>query len=239
MGFFAARFNARMERSMAMDTKIQFQKNAMVLAADGQQVGTLSRVVVDPDTRVLTDIVVRKSALFNPDEKVVPIELVAETTEDQILMHDEAGDLESFPPFEEKLLVDANEYADQLPSSGTSGELPSSIFGSNDLGMIVVRPAAGKRLVTQIKQNIPEGTVAMKEGAKVVTIEGKHVGNVEQVLADPSVDQVTHLLIARGVFMKEMKLIPIHWVMMMGRKKVHLRVKKASVEELDNASIAG
>jgi sporulation protein YlmC with PRC-barrel domain len=236
MDLFPARFSARMERSMAMDTKIQFQKNATVLAADGQQVGTLSRVVVNPDTRALTAIVVRKSALFNPDEKVVPIELVAETTEDQILMHDEAGDLESFPPFEEKLLVDANEYADELPPSGKQ---PSSIFGSNDLGMTVTRPAPGTQLVTQIKQNIPEGTVAMKEGAKVLTIEGKHVGNVEQVLADPLVDQITHLLISRGMFMKETKLIPINWVMMMGGEKVHLRVKKASVEELNEYPIAG
>ncbi len=218
-----------------MNTKIQFQKNATVLAANGQQMGSLKRVVVNPDTKVLTDIVVRVGTLFSQDEKVIPIDLIAETTESQVLLRDEAGDQESFPTFEEKYLVDANEYADELPVSEKS---PSANFGSPDLGMSVARPAPGKQLITQVKQNIPEGTVAMKEGAKVITVEGKHVGNVERVLADPSVDQVTHLLISNGLLVKEMKLIPINWVMRMGKEKVILRVKKASVEELAEASIA-
>jgi hypothetical protein len=38
--------------------------------------------------------------------------------------------------------------------------------------------------------------------------------------------------------MKETKLIPISWVMMLGEDNVHLRVKKDSVEELGNTPIA-
>src|SRR6185295_19741970 len=103
----------------------------------------------------------------------------------------------------------------------------------------MVVPAPGEKFVTQIEQNIPDGTVALKEGAKVITADGKHVGNVERVLADSSVDQITDLVISTGLINKEMRLIPIKWVMTVDEDTVHLRVKKASIEDKDTTPIAG
>jgi sporulation protein YlmC with PRC-barrel domain len=217
-----------------MDPKTQFKKDATVLAANGQQVGSLSRVVINPDTRALTDILVRVSSLFNKEEKVVPIEFVAETTEDQIVLHYAAGILDSFPPFEERHLVDASDYADQ--QSPSEHALPT-IFGHADLSLSMIKPQQGKKLVPQMTQNIPDGTVAMKKGSKVITAEGKYVGNVECVLADPEADQITHLLISSKQHANETKLIPIHWVMLVDGEKVELRVKNNMVEELANASL--
>jgi uncharacterized protein YrrD len=73
----------------------------------------------------------------------------------------------------------------------------------------------------------------------VISADGKHVGNVERVLADPSVDQVTHLVISQGLFTKANKLIPISYVMTVGEDTVHLRVKKVSVEDVDTTPFAG
>jgi uncharacterized protein YrrD len=215
-----------------MDKKILFQKKADVMTAHGKTIGSLERVVLNPETKVITDVVVRTGTIFDREDKVVPIDLVAETTDYHVLLRDKAGELDAFPPFEERHLVDANAETDQPPE-----KVAPVVYGYPELGPSVL-PAPGEEFVTQIEQNIPEGTVAMKEGAKVITIEGEHVGNVERVLADSSVDQVTHLLISRGLFMKETKLIPISWVMMLGEDNVHLRVKKDSVEELGNTPIA-
>src|SRR5512134_3138381 len=88
----------RDERSMTMITKIQLQKDATVLAADGKQLGSLDRVVLNPSNNVLTNVVVRTGNLIKHEEKVVPIELVAETADYQILLSEEAGNLEAFPP---------------------------------------------------------------------------------------------------------------------------------------------
>ena len=145
-----------------MDTKIQFQKKATVLAADGQQIGSIERVVVNTSSNVLTDIVVRKSGLLDPEEKVVPIELVAETAQGQIVLRDTAGTLEGFPPFEERRLVDAD--------NSRSNAEPPAVVGYPSLGvpMTVVPKEAATR--TRMEQNIPDGTVAMKEGAKVIAI---------------------------------------------------------------------
>jgi len=216
-----------------MATKVQFQKNATVLAANGQEVGSLDRVVFSPESKMVTHIVVRKGVLLNRVDKVVPIDLIAETTEDQIRLRDEAGDLESFPPFEEERVVDKKVGLDQPPLYESS---TPEILGYPEPNIPVV-PAPGEQYVTQIDQNIPEGTVALKEGAKVMSAEGQHVGNVERVLADLSVEQVTHLLISKGTFPKETKLIPMEWVARMEDDEVHLRAEEHSVKELADVSI--
>ena len=216
-----------------METKIQFQKNANVIAANGQSLGQIDRVVLNPETKVITDIVVKTGALFNKEDKVVPVGLVAETTEDQILLRNEAGELNAFPVFEERRIVPGKEDIDKTLSSENVPQMVN--YGFPEVGPAYIQPPSAK-IVTQIEQNIPEGTVAMKEGAKVITSEGKHVGYVERVLADSSVDQVTHLLVSTGRFTKDAKLVPIEWVMAVGEDEIHLRVNKDSVEELADVS---
>ena len=95
----------------------------------------------------------------------------------------------------------------------------------------MVAPGPGEEFVTRIEQNIPEGMVAMKEGAKVITADGKNLGKVERVLADSSVDEITHLLISTGMFTKEKRLIPMQWVESVSEDEVHLRLNKDSIEE--------
>lgn len=215
-----------------MTTKLQFQKGASVLTKNGIEVGTVERVVVNPDTNALAGIVVRNGGLLINDQKVVPAHLVADATEDLVLLQEEAGALESMPPFEEERLVDADGDPDPAPSALDQQPM---IASAQAMGL-PIPPAPGP--VIRVEQNIPEGTVALKDGARVITSEGAHVGNVERVLADPSADEVTHLLISRGLLLKERKLIPMKWVRSLDEEKVHLRVKRERVDKLIDATQA-
>src|SRR5258706_5467137 len=208
-----------------MEKIMLFQKNANVVDANGQQVGSLERVVLNPESKLVTDLVIRTGTLFNKTDKVIPVEFIAETTENQIVLSRKARELESFPPFEERYLIDVDDDTDQKPV-----DVPPVVYGNPGFGPMVV-PAPGEQFVTQIDQNIPHGTVAMKEGAKVITADGKHVGNVERVLADASMDQVTNLEISKGIFNKEWRLIPMKWVKSMGEDEVRLRVNEDSIDD--------
>jgi hypothetical protein len=95
-----------------------------------------------------------------------------------------------------------------------------------------------EKFITQFEQNIPTGTVAMREGAAVITADGKNVGNVIGVFAKSPVDQISHLLIAKGLISNGKKLIPIKWVTTLGEDEVYLRVKKDLVDKLDTAPTA-
>jgi uncharacterized protein YrrD len=218
---------------MKMDTKVQFHKNAAVLTAGGDEVGSLERVVFSPESKMVTHIVVRTGGPLNKTYKVVPIDVVTRTAENKIILRDEAGDLESFPAFEEERIVDKKTGLDHPPLyDSTTPEL----LGYPEPN-IPVMPVPGDEYVTQSKQNIPTGTVALKEGAKVITSEGQHVGRVERVLTNPEMDQVTHLLISKGMFPRETKLIPIEWVSTMTEDEVYLQVDEHRVEELSDFSI--
>lgn len=215
-----------------MERTILFQKNANVLSASGKQLGSLQRVVLHPETKVITDIVVQGGGLFSKEYRVVPIDLVAETTENQITLHGEAGEWESLPLFEERRIVSEGE--DQF---STPTDVPPVIYGVPGVGPAVIS-GSEEQFVTRMEQNIPEGTVALKEGAKVFTADDKHVGNVDRVLADPSMDRATHLIITQGLLVKEKTLIPMKWVMMLGEESVHLQVTEAELKEFDSVSPA-
>jgi uncharacterized protein YrrD len=218
-----------------MATQMQFQKNATVLSANGESIARLDRVVLNPETRVVTHLVVHKGSLFTSREKVVPIEMVTGTNEDQIALCEEAGDLGSFPPFEETHLVDTEGDAGPGPSLP---DAPPPVFGAPGVG-VMLGPTSGEKFTTQIDQNIPDGTVAMKEGARVITAEGKRVGSVERVIADAPAERATHLLVSMGMFTKETKLVPIKWVSTIDEGEVHLRVEKNELEKLDDLPLAG
>jgi sporulation protein YlmC with PRC-barrel domain len=81
-----------------MSKRVQLQRDAAVMAEDGRKIGSLSRIVVDPDNGLISNLVVRLGSLLDQDEKVVPIKMVVEISNDKILLDGEAGDLEDFAP---------------------------------------------------------------------------------------------------------------------------------------------
>lgn len=191
-----------------MYLKMQLQKNAAVLSADGQRIGSLNRVMVHPDTLVLTDIVVRPGTMVNQEDRVVPVKLVTKSTLDEVLVNIKAEDLETFPPYKE-----------------------------GDIAVKSAEPPFTEEFVVGIDHNIPKETVAIKVGASVVSADGKDVGTVERIVTDAADEQSTHLLISQGRIKKRMKLIPMDWVRNVDEETVYLLVYKTSVNDLADALV--
>jgi uncharacterized protein YrrD len=215
---------------MTMETTLQFKQNAKVLTANGEEIGNITRVVIHPETKIVTHIVVRKKGLFDNEEKLLPIDQIDWTTEDQITLHETADEIDVLPLFEEKRKIR------EEGSGFNRGESVSQVPTAYGMPMVVPAdrvPPEG-RFITIVEQNIPSGTVAVKEGAKVITAEGKNVGKVEAVMADVPAEQATHLLVSKGLISEEKKLVPIDWVRWIEEKEIHLSVKKDTVMELDN-----
>ena len=215
-----------------MENKIQLQKHAHVLAANAQEVGFLERVVLNPESNVVTHIVVRNGPLLNKEDKVLPIELVTDTTEDLVLLDTDASAVETLPLFEEKRESSRERSIEISASSDDPGVWPSGV--SQVDAPLVLDPDEPSETV----QNIPDGTIAMKAGARVTAADGAHVGQVERILAEPALGQITHLLISRGIFSKDLKIIPIKWVMKIGEEGVYLNVNKDTVEGLAGIPLA-
>lgn len=211
---------------------MRIKQGTHVFTASDHGVGKVDRVVIDPKTKEATHLVVHKGLFFTED-KVVPISLVGAATEDRVTLRDDAGDLAALPNFEESHFIVADER--ELASSPEGKRtVPSPLYWYGTAGMVYpggLEPSYPP-YVEEVKRNIPEGTVALREGARVVSIDDKHVGNVEEVLTDPGADRVTHFVISQGVLLKERKLVPITWVSEMTDKEIYLAVSSQLLEGL-------
>ncbi len=213
---------------------MQFDQGASIFTADGKEVGHIDRVVIDPKTKEVTHIVIRKGFLFVKD-KVVPIDLIAAGQEGRITLHIDKDKLEELPDFEEThfVLLDERDLG-RNAESPARGNAPSLYWNPPYLETPMAPTTSYRQpaVVAETRTNIPQDTVAVMEGAKVITRDGKHVGNVEQVLTDSREDRVTHFLIARGFLQKERKLIPVGWLDHLGEDELGLAVASATVERL-------
>jgi sporulation protein YlmC with PRC-barrel domain len=235
---------------------MKFSSNAKIFTTHGQDIGRLKRLVMDPKSGLVTHLVLQRG-LLTPKEYLIPVELVDHAEDDQIhltqLPVDNPDDL---PPFQEEEYIITNENS--LNDLGTVGDEPIGSyyyyppvpFGAsgmvrptesfmrqppetppftNETGV----PVTGESpVLRQTEENIPDGTVAMKEGARVISSDSRHIGNVEKVFVDPQSRRATHFLVSKGILFKEQKLVPIDWVDQVDEDSVYLVVDKALAERL-------
>ena len=82
------------------------------------------------------------------------------------------------------------------------------------------------------EENIPQDVVPLKEGAKVISSDQKHVGSVEKVFIDPQSKKATHLLVTKGLLTKEKKLVPVGWVERIEEEEVYLAIDEKTIDRL-------
>jgi uncharacterized protein YrrD len=214
-----------------------FKEGANVFTSGGQKVGEIERVVIDPLSKEVTHVIVRKGFLFTKD-KVVPISLIGAATEDKVSLREDAGNLEALPDFEETHYIPVRVGKERAGKRSGDSE---PYFWYPPVGYTWWAASRGPvhhgyppvpPFVVETERNVPEGTVALKEGAGVVSADGEHVGDIDAVLTDAKTDRATHLLISQGVLLKETKLVPTTWISTVMEDKVHLVVGSILLQDL-------
>ena len=211
---------------------MELKEGMSVVTPGGEEVGRVNRFVLDPATNEVTHIVIQQGWLL-PEDKVVPFEMVTLTDRDQVVLSEEVGDFDSLPAFEETNYVRA-EDADNpdlptpvIPYAPSYYWYPSRTMSVPGSGMGYFPWAP-----TETKRNIPEDTVPLKEGTDVISSDGEHVGDVERLIVAPDSNKATHFLISQGLFFKDRKMVPAHWVTSVEEDKVHLAVPARLLERL-------
>jgi uncharacterized protein YrrD len=191
---------------------MQFKQNATVYSADGHEVGRIDRVVLDPQTKEVTNLIIRQG-VFLSEDKVVPISLVSQTDENHVELRANADDLHNLQNYEETYYVDSTgDLRTDYPATPLYAYPPVSgmIMGGTP---IIPEPIGSlNQEVSHTEKNIPQDTVALKEGARVISQDDEHVGNIERVFTAANSGTVSHFLIAQGLLFKAHKLVPAEWV---------------------------
>ncbi|MGE5374405.1 MAG: PRC-barrel domain-containing protein [Bacteroidota bacterium] len=216
--------------------RLELKEGTAVSTFDGIAVGKLTRLILDPSTNDLTHIVVGEGAA----EKVVPANMIRTVSEDKIVLGDEVDGIDQLPPFDERHFIQVTNE-DGLNAVRQSGDYPTyhhdahayywyPSLGSTDLPAYGLTSEVWPRQGDQ--ENIPGDGLPVKEGAKVISSDRKHVGEVERMFLQATSNRVTYFVIKEGVFFKERKLVPANWIVSITDDAVQLSVRAELLEQL-------
>jgi len=211
---------------------MELRKGATVVSVDGEEIGSIERVVMDPATREVSHLVVQKGFLISRD-RLVPVDTVQQSTEEQVILKKTHEEVEDMPEFEETHYVPLKIESRE----GKEKKIVTPLYWYPPIGTPIdyygypIRP-----FYKETERHIPEGSIPLKEGARVESADGTRVGNVESVFTDPSTGKATHFLIAKGIFLKDQKLVPTQWILKVEEDTVKLAVDAPFIETLSEYS---
>lgn len=215
---------------------MQFRENAGVFKANGDKVGVIAKVVMSPRDHKVTHLIVREGFLFTED-KVLPISLVHSATDEQVTLRADLGEktIDNLPRYEEDYFVPVD-LADNPNFTAPAYPAAGYLYPYGPAGMYAEYPGfwseGEPQYVVRHDENIPNGTVALNTGAKVISSDDRHVGNLERVVMDENSDRATHFVIAQGLFFKDHKLVPTSWISTVMRDEVRLSVSSGFLDKL-------
>src|SRR5512138_2488564 len=90
--------------SQKVEAGMKLTKGADVFNTQGDKLGTLQRVIIDPGTKAVTHIVVEKGWLFTSN-KVISINELDSNREDRLVVTNSEANEDDFPAFEEAHFV--------------------------------------------------------------------------------------------------------------------------------------
>jgi uncharacterized protein YrrD len=209
---------------------MRYAKGTEVFTAAGEKVGTISRIVIDAKTRDVTDLVVERGAL-SKNEKVIPVGLVDLEKDDRLVLGETNQSVDEFLDYETTQYIPVEE-------AGAPFENVEANYWYPPVNFQLQLPRAGliseavPDWVAQTETSIPEGRIAISEGAQVISADEKHIGNVEQVVTDSESNKVTHFVIGKGLLLKEHKIVPAGWIDSTDGEKIRLSVKSGLFDRL-------
>jgi uncharacterized protein YrrD len=226
---------------------LELREGVGVFTPRDEQIGKVSGFVLDPDTNEVTHIIVQKGWLL-PEDKVVPFEMIRSATEDKVVLNESMDNFNELPPFEEAHYVqppeadrgvgEAREYRDRaVEAERSQGVIPPAGFAPAYYwyppnGYIGHPVGYYGWPLMETRRNIPADTIPLREGVDVISSDGKHVGNIERLFVEPNSTRATHFVISQGIFFKDRKLVPAHWVRSVGEDKVNLVATSKLLEQL-------
>ncbi len=171
---------------------------AAVFCTDGK-VGELYRVVLDPETLEVTDIIVREEGLDAPS-RVIPMEAVADWDEEKVELN-----------LSREAFRHHREYREEefVPATAAEGyaEGEAIIWGSvyQTLPPQFYIPVVRER----VKEGVPADRPVLRRGLPVFSTDGKKLGTLDHLLIERETGRIAYLAVRKGLLLQHSRLIPV------------------------------
>ncbi|RME55036.1 MAG: hypothetical protein D6790_16290, partial [Caldilineae bacterium] len=169
----------------------EFIIGSRVHCTDGR-CGTLHKLVVDPHTRRVTHLIVEKGFLQKKD-RVIPVTAVSKVEDEDIYLACASADLERYPVYREKEFeLPAPEWRAER-KYGEHEVFWGTYYGLDDYPEVVPKQRY------RVQEGIPSDLETIGAGLPVYNVDGV-VGRLHHVLVNPETDEITHLVVRKGIF---------------------------------------
>jgi sporulation protein YlmC with PRC-barrel domain len=208
---------------------------ATVVTADGHELGTIDKLVLDPDGGDLHAMVIRKG-LFSRDVEI-PIDDIVGQEAGRVQIRHTNAQLDDLPGFyEASYTTPPPERSAELlsgygyPASGLlwpsrwSGPVSGEPYGHEAVGQVGDEVAAMHRA-----QDLTNAVI--KEGSEVRSLDGEKVGEVHQITIDAATGQPTSLVIRKGFLFHEDVEIPAGLISSLDDGRVYLDARHDELEQ--------
>lgn len=187
--------------------------NAAVRCSDGAG-GQITRIILNPLTKKVTDVVVRGPNRLGP-ERMVPVEEIATATTEEVTLR-----------LSRKALARMQRFITHefVPQQDTyiSGGAAATFYWPYSI------PA--RELLDVTHPAIPPEELAVRRSDRVEAIDGQ-IGHVDALLIDPQTEAITHLILREGhLWGRREVTIPISQIVAIEDGVVRLSVDKGTVE---------
>lgn len=178
--------------------------------------GQSVRIIVGRETRKATHLVVQDDTAPEPNQRLVPLDQVVETSEHWIHLGCTRAELSRMAPFVHKRTVERAGHDYSMWQGGQGAE-----------------PDAGARAtyVTVEEEQIREGELAIGRGTRVRASDGD-IGRVDALLAAPG-GEITHFVLEEGHLWGRKEItLPMSAVERVDETGVYLKLNQAAIERL-------
>jgi uncharacterized protein YrrD len=186
--------------------------------------GKLLKVVVDPQSERVTDLIVARGFLQRID-RVLPVSDVEKTTDQGIYLSIGSDDLEESTEYREI------EFREPAPGWNKNGRYRADQVACwpSPWGVVCREP-----VVPMVRRHIHEGVSPSKEvierGTPVLNVQGK-LGEVDHVLVDHKTGEITYLVVRKGL-LPEYPIIPALLVKDIGSEGVFVDISEDGLDGL-------
>jgi sporulation protein YlmC with PRC-barrel domain len=158
-------------------------------------------------------------------EHIVPVDFVAETIADTILLRCSKAELEKMDPFIKKTFIEK--------------KVPETYYSYNDgiygMGYYYYMPYVIPEQIVKVpveQKQVPPGEMVVRRGTRVAATDG-YVGNVDEFVVNPENGHITHLVMREGhVWGQKDVIIPISAMGDTHDDTVFLKLNKHQIESL-------
>lgn len=202
--------------------KLDYEIGARVQCTDGD-CGKLLKVVVDPHTERIIDLVVAKGFLLTSD-RVVPAEVVERTTDGDIYLELTGEALQSYPEYRDL------EFTEPAPA------VQAGHYGRGDVRcwQSTYRLACQEPVIPMVRHQVDLGVDAdlavIERGTPIKNNRGT-LGHVDHLLADASSGKISHLVVRKGLF-PYYPILPISEVKSVSGEAIIVDLTEKEVDEL-------